>query len=629
MIQLQNISLQRGIKPLLEQANMTLHNGERAALIGVNGCGKSSLFKLILGQLQADKGELTIPPQLRIAHMQQEIDHSERPAREFILDGYTELRQLEHAIQTAEKSEQYDQLAQLHAQMDAINGYNQAHIAETIMLGLGFNEQDYLRPVSSFSGGWRIRLNLARTLLKPSDILLLDEPTNHLDLETIRWLEQWINQYQGSVLLISHDRDFIDACVKRIFHIHDLNIDSYTGSYSDFERQRAEKLALQQSLHQKQQQKKAELQRFIDRFRAKASKAKQAQSRIKALERMQLVSAVREASEYRFQIPEADKTANPLVHWHAVDLGYGEKVIINKAMLAINPGMRLALLGVNGAGKSTVIKTLAGQIPALNGEVTCSEHLRIGYFAQHQLEALDSEASPILHIQRLSPEAREQDIRNFLGGFRIHGDMATGTIAHFSGGEKARLALAIVAWQKPNLLLLDEPTNHLDLEMREALADALQAYQGAVILVSHDGYLLRHCVDDFMLVANGQLQPFQGDLEDYYQLLKNQKPAEAKPSLASNDGKSDNRKQLRQEAAQQRAKTADIRKAINKLERQIEKLEQKKSKIESELADNSIYAEENKQRLNELLQQQAATSSELEQCEEAWLEQQSLLEEFD
>lgn len=626
MIQLQNISLQRGIKPLLEQANMTLHSGERAALIGVNGCGKSSLFKLILGQLQADAGELTIPPQLRVAHMQQEIDHSDRPAREFILDGHSELRQLEQAIQAAENSEQYEQLAQLHAQMDAINGYNQAHIAETIMLGLGFNAQDYLRPVSSFSGGWRIRLNLARTLLKPSDILLLDEPTNHLDLETIRWLEQWINQYEGSVLLISHDRDFIDACVKRIFHIHDLNIVSYTGSYSDFERQRAEKLALQQSLHQKQQQKKAELQRFIDRFRAKASKAKQAQSRIKALERMQLVSAVREASEYRFQIPEADKTANPLVHWYAVDLGYGEKVIIHKAMLAINPGIRLALLGVNGAGKSTVIKTLAGQIPALNGEVTCSEHLRIGYFAQHQLEALDSEASPILHIQRLSPEAREQDIRNFLGGFRIHGDMATGTIAHFSGGEKARLALAIVAWQKPNLLLLDEPTNHLDLEMREALADALQAYQGAVILVSHDSYLLRHCVDDFMLVANGQLQTFQGDLDDYYQLLKNHKP-ETKPSLSSSDNKSDNRKQLRQEAAQQRAKTADIRKAINKLERQIEKLEQKKSAIESELAESDIYAEENKQRLNELLQQQAIVSSELEHYEEAWLEQQDLLEE--
>lgn len=628
MIQLQNLSLQRGIKPLLEQANMTLHSGERAAVIGVNGCGKSSLFKLILGELQADQGELTLPPQLRIAHMQQEIAHSERGARDFILDGYQELRELEHAIETAEHNEQFEQLAQLHARMDAIAGYNQAHIAETIMLGLGFSEQDYLRPVSDFSGGWRIRLNLARTLLQPSDILLLDEPTNHLDLETIQWLQQWINQYQGSVLLISHDRDFIDACVKRIFHIHDLKITTYTGSYSDFERQRAEKLALQQSLHEKQQQKRAELQRFIDRFRAKATKAKQAQSRIKALERMQLVSAVREASEYRFQIPDAEKTANPLIHWYGVDLGYGEKTIIRNAMLSINPGLRMALLGVNGAGKSTVIKTLAGQISALKGEVTCSEHLRIGYFAQHQLEALDSDASPILHIQRLSPEAREQEIRNFLGGFRIQGDMATATIANFSGGEKARLALAIVAWQKPNLLLLDEPTNHLDLEMREALAEALQAYQGAVILVSHDSYLLRHCVDDFMLVANGQLQEFSGDLDDYYQLLKNSKTSET-TSLSSNEIKSDNRKQLRQEAAQQRAKTADIRKTIKKLEQQLSKLEQEKVRIEEALSDSSLYEAENKEQLMVLLQRQTNNNSQLEHCEEAWLEQQSLLEELD
>lgn len=626
MIQLQDISLHRGIKVLLEQANMTLHSGEKAALIGVNGCGKSSLFKLILGQLQADKGELTIPSQLRIAHMEQEVSSSQRGAREYILDGYSQLRDLQQAIAQAEQTEDYDRLAQLHGQMDAINGYNQAHIAESIMLGLGFSEQDYERQVSDFSGGWRIRLNLARTLLQPSDIMLLDEPTNHLDLETIHWLQQWIRQYQGSVLLISHDRDFIDACVSRIFHIHDLKVDSYTGSYSDFERQRAEKLALQQSMHQKQQQKRDELQRFIDRFRAKASKAKQAQSRIKALERMQFVSAVREASEYHFRIPEADKTANPLIHWRDVDLGYGEKRILNKVMLSINPGLRLALLGVNGAGKSTLIKTLAGQIVALSGEITQSEHTRIGYFAQHQLEALDSDASPILHIQRLSPDAREQEIRNFLGGFRIQGDMATGTIANFSGGEKARLALAILAWQKPNLLLLDEPTNHLDLEMREALAEALQAYQGAVILVSHDSYLLRHCVDEFMLVANGKLSDFSGDLDDYYQLLKQAKPDDA-VSLSSAESKSDNRKQLRQDAAKQRAATADIRKAVKKLEQRIEKLEKEKQKLEEQLSDSGIYEAENKARLTELLKRQADVSAELELVEEQWFEQQSLLEE--
>lgn len=626
MISLQQISLQRGIKPLLENANMMLHAGERAAVVGVNGCGKSSLFKLILGQLHADKGEMQIPSHLRIAHMQQEVAHSNRPAREYILDGYQALRDLQQAIEQAEQQENYDALAKLHEQMDTINGYSQAHIAETIMLGLGFSNADYEKPVDAFSGGWRIRLNLARTLLQPSDILLLDEPTNHLDLETIHWLEQWIQQYQGSVLLISHDRDFIDACVKRIFHIYDLAIDSYTGSYSDFERQRAEKLILQQSLYQKQQQKKAQLQGFIDRFRAKATKAKQAQSRIKALERMQFVSAVREASEYHFTIPNADKTANPLINWYDVDLGYGDKRIVSKVMLAVNPGLRLGLLGVNGAGKSTLIKTLAGQIPALSGEVTVSEHAKIGYFAQHQLEALDSDASPILHLQRLSPEAREQDLRNFLGGFRIQGDMATSTIANFSGGEKARLALAIVAWQKPNLLLLDEPTNHLDLEMREALADALQAYQGAVILVSHDKYLLRHCVDEFVLVANGKAESFDGDLDDYYQFVQSQKTNVTNTS-SNTDIKPENRKQLRQDAAKQREKTADIRKLIKRLEQQIDKLEQQKAALDNQLNDSSLYEASNKAKLNELLKQQAQVSAELEQAEESWLEQQSLLED--
>jgi len=623
MISLQQISLHRGVKPLLENANMILHAGERAAVVGVNGCGKSTLFQLLLGTIQSDAGEVFIPPDLRIAHMQQEVAHSTCPARDYILDGHTELRALEKAIDKAQEDEDYTLLANLHGKMDAIDGYNQGHVAETIMLGLGFKVGDYERPVDSFSGGWRIRLNLARTLLRPSDALLLDEPTNHLDLEAIHWLEEWIQRYPGNVLLISHDRDFIDACVQRIFHIHDLQIDTYTGSYSDFERQRAEKLILQQSIHQKQQQRKAELQGFIDRFRAKASKAKQAQSRIKALERMQFVGAVREASEYRFSIPHADKTASPLINWFEVDLGYPGKTIINKANLAVNPGLRLALLGVNGAGKSTVIKTLAGELAALAGEVTVSEHLRLGYFAQHQLEALDNNASPILHLQRLSPNAREQEIRNFLGGFRIQGDMATSTIAHFSGGEKARLALAIVAWQKPNLLLLDEPTNHLDLEMREALAEALQSYQGAVILVSHDRYLIRHCVDDFMLVADGKLQEFNGDLDDYYRLTQ-------KGSNTTDNGnapvKQENRKLQRQQAAQQREKLASVRKEVKKLEKQIEKLEEQREKIELELSDSSIYDAENKDRLSKLLKEQAQIASGLAKAEEQWLEQQSLLD---
>lgn len=629
MISLQQVSLQRGAKPLLDKASMVLHAGQRAAIVGVNGCGKSTLFKLLLGQLQHDAGDVQVPTHLRISHMQQEVDHSPRSARDYILDGHHELRSLEKAILAAEEKEDYNALANLHAEMDNINGYNQTHVAETIMLGLGFQVTDYERPVASFSGGWRIRLNLARTLLRPSDILLLDEPTNHLDLEAIQWLEQWLQSYPGSILLISHDRDFIDACVDQIFHIYDLKIDHYTGSYSDFERQRAEKLILQQTMFARQQKRKEELQSFIDRFRAKASKAKQAQSRIKALERMQFVSAVREASEYQFTIPEAEKTGSPLINWFAVDLGYNGKAVVQRAMLAINPGLRLGLLGANGAGKSTLIKTLAGEIPALAGEVTNSEHLRIGYFAQHQLEALDVNASPLLHIQRISPKAREQEIRNFLGSFRINGDMALNTIGNFSGGEKARLALAIVAWQKPNLLLLDEPTNHLDLEMREALTEALQAYKGAVVLVSHDRYLLRHCVDDFMIVADGKAQPFDGDLEDYHKLTQKQKQQQKSDAkqAANVAAAPDNRKQQRQDSAKQRANLSDVKKAIKKLETRIAELEKKRDTIAEQLADNSIYDAANKTRLAELLQQQTKVVSELEQCEEQWLEQQSLLED--
>ena len=611
---------------MFDHASLTIHAGQRVAIIGVNGCGKSTLFQLLLKELSVDAGEIEMPANLRIAHMAQEVSGIEREARDYIIDGHKVLRELEQALAQAEQEGNDMALASLHAQMDAIDGYRIKHQVEAIMLGLGFSSADYTRPVASFSGGWRIRLNLARALVCPSDVLLLDEPTNHLDIEAIHWLEEWLQHYPGSVLLISHDRDFIDAVASHIVHIEDQKIHSYKGSYSAFERQRAEKLMQQQSLYEKQQVRKAELQRFIDRFKAKATKAKQAQSRIKALERMQLVSAVREASAYHFQIPCAEKAGNPLVNWFNVDIGYPGKPVLRKCNFSIQPGMRIGLLGANGAGKSTLIKTLAQEQTILSGEAEASEHLKIGYFAQHQLEALDLDASPVLHLQRLSPAVTEQSIRDFLGSFRIHGEMALGNIRNFSGGEKARLALAIVAWHKPNLLLMDEPTNHLDIEMREALAEALQAFAGAVLLVSHDRYLLRHCVDEFWLVDEGQVRTFEGDLQDYYDLKKQQ--GQQRNNMVE-EKKVENKKLGRQEAAQKRAQLAPLTKAVRSLENDMDKIQQQLDGIIDRLSGTDIYEAEKKSELQRLLAEEAALKAKMENLEQQWFEKQEVLQQLE
>lgn len=618
------MSLQRSNKQLFDNANMVVHAGQRVAIIGVNGCGKSTLFQLLLGELEADAGNVEISSQLRIAHMAQEITAITREAREYIIDGHYQLRHLQKALADAEQKDDHTAMANIHAELDALDGYRINYQAEAIMLGLGFSVADYTRPVSSFSGGWRIRLNLARTLICPSDVLLLDEPTNHLDIEAIHWLEEWLQRYQGIVLLVSHDRDFIDAVSSYIAHVEDQKIHMYKGSYSDFEQQRAEKLNQQQSIYEKQQTRRAELQQFIDRFKAQATKAKQAQSRIKALERMQLVSAVREKSPYQFRIPMAEKTGSPLVNWFAVDIGYANKPIVQNAIFSILPGMRIGLLGENGAGKSTLIKTLAKEQPALLGEITESEHLTIGYFAQHQLEALDINASPLLHIQRLSPLVSEQAIRDFLGSYRIIGDMALSSIENFSGGEKARLALAIVAWQKPNLLLLDEPTNHLDIEMREALAEALQAFEGAVVLVSHDRYLLRHCVDEFWLVDKGKVEVFKGDINDYYELKKQQQGEENK----TEDKSKDNKKLSRQDAAQKRVQLAPITKQIKRLEADMEKVQKVLDDLLALLADTQIYEVQNKSQLQKTLAEENQCKAKMELLELEWFEQQELLQQF-
>lgn len=625
MISIDNISLQRGDKLLFQNANLTIQPQQRVALVGANGTGKSTLFEMLLNKQQSDEGSIDIPKGLVIVHMAQEIDAIQRPAREYIIDGHAALRRLENKLATAEANHDNQAIASIHTEIDAIDGYRIHHQAESIMLGLGFAPEDYLRPVSDFSGGWRIRLNLARTLLCPSDILLLDEPTNHLDMDAIYWLENWLQNYQGTVLLVSHDRDFIDAVAGYIAHIEDYQIHLYKGSYSSFEQQRAQKLTLQQSLHEKQQARRAELQSFIDRFKAKATKAKQAQSRIKALERMQLVSAVREKSHYQFRIPHADKSGSPLINWFNVDIGYTDTVILKQCKFAILPGMRIGLLGVNGAGKSSLIKALAGEQAPLSGEVTASEHLRIGYFAQHQLEALDINASPALHLQRISPKATEQSIRNFLGSYHIIGDMALNPISNFSGGEKARLALAIIAWQKPNLLLLDEPSNHLDIEMREALAEALQAFPGAVILVSHDRYLLRHCVDEFWLVENEKVLPFDGDLKDYYKHNK-QKEADKRKNQNKTKNK-DYKKQNRQAAAQKRQQKSQLAKEIKHVEKLIEKNHTKLSELHELLASNELYQEEQKAKLQSTLEQEAQLKAELESLESDWLEKQEYLQQ--
>ncbi|HET8709768.1 MAG TPA: ATP-binding cassette domain-containing protein, partial [Spongiibacteraceae bacterium] len=466
MIELQSIALQRGNKILLQDASLRIHPGEKTALVGANGAGKTSLFLLLMGRLQVDRGQLSIPTAWRIAHMAQEVAAGDRSALDYVIDGDTELRRIEQALATETDD---NKLAHLYADMDTIDGYTAGRRAEQLLLGLGFPQEKWQAPVSSFSGGWRIRLNLAQALMCPSDLLLLDEPTNHLDLDASLWLEQWLARYRGTLVLISHDRDFIDNTCEQIVHIENAQLTRYRGNYSSFERQRAERLAQQQIAYEKQQERIAHVQSFIDRFRAKATKAKQAQSRIKELERMEMLVPAHVDSPFDFAFPKPDRFSDPLLNLSQATLGYTGKPLLHSVNLSIHPGSRIGLLGANGAGKSTLLKSLAGALPLLDGERIEGEHLKLGYFTQHQLEALDLNASPALHVQRMSPQAREQDIRDFLGGFDFRGDMALSPIRNFSGGEKARLALALIVWQKPNLLLLDEPTNHLDLEMCHAL----------------------------------------------------------------------------------------------------------------------------------------------------------------
>jgi ATP-binding cassette, subfamily F, member 3 len=627
LIRLKNLSLSRGTKSLLDNVDLTIHPRQKVGVVGANGCGKSSLFALIEGRLHQDSGDLELPPRLRLAVVEQETEALERTAIEFVKDGDAELRRIEADIANAQAQHDGDRLASFYAEYEVIDGYAAHSRAARVLHGLGFGEGDHLRAVKEFSGGWRVRLNLARALACRSDMLLLDEPTNHLDLDAVIWLEEWLRSYPGTMLIISHDRDFLDSTVEAICHIENRAAKLYTGNYAEFEIQRAAQLALRQAMYERQQREIAHLQSFITRFKAKATKARQAQSRVKALARMEVVTAAHVDSPFSFHFPPPLPSSRVLLTVAEASVGYGQAPILENIDLEIEVGMRLGLLGANGAGKSTLIKLLAGLIQLQRGERSEGKGLRIGYFAQHQLEQLRPDASPLQHLQRIDPKTREQELRDYLGGFDFRGDAAVALVGPFSGGEKARLALALIIWQRPNLLLLDEPTNHLDLEMRHALTLALQEYEGALVVVSHDRHLLRTTSDRFMLVANGGATWFEGDLDDYREWLKTRDDS-ASDRETEPDGES--RRDVRRREADARNRLSRLRKPLEmesgKLEGRIETLSAEKAQIDQVLAGETMYAPERKDELQSLLKRQGQLAAELDQIESRWLKLQHELE---
>ncbi|MEG0861981.1 MAG: ATP-binding cassette domain-containing protein [Pseudomonas sp.] len=619
MIRLSNLTLQRGPQRLLEGAELTLHAGHKAGLIGANGAGKSSLFALLRGELTPDSGDCQLPADWRIAHMRQEVDTLDRLAVDYVLDGDIRLRKVQADLAAAEAAHDGTALARLHIELDSADGYTADARARKLLAGLGFTNEQMDRRVGDFSGGWRMRLNLAQALMCPSDLLLLDEPTNHLDLDAILWLEDWLKGYPGTLLLISHDRDFLDAVVDHVAHVEQCKLTLYRGGYTAFERTRAERLAQQQQAYEKQQAQRAHMEKYIARFKAQATKARQAQSRIKALERMEELSAAHVDSPFDFVFRESEKISSPLLDLSEGRLGYGDKTILEKVKLQLTPGARIGLLGPNGAGKSTLIKNLAGELEPLSGRLVRGENLSVGYFAQHQLDSLDNKASPLLHLQRLAPTEREQTLRDFLGGFDFRGARIDEPVLNFSGGEKARLALALIAWERPNLLLLDEPTNHLDLEMRLALTMALQEFSGAVLVVSHDRHLLKSTTDDFLLVADGKVETFDGDLDDYSRWLVEYRQRNAPVSTAPVNADKTDKKAQRQAAAALRQQLAPHKREADKLERELGALHEQLAKIDTSLGDSSIYEAARKDELRDLLAQQAKLKVREADLEEAWM----------
>ncbi|MHA3084307.1 ATP-binding cassette domain-containing protein [Acinetobacter sp. ANC 5383] len=640
MIQLDQLSLRRGGRVLFQKASMQLHPGWKIGLTGVNGAGKSTLFSALLGGMESDGGSLTRPNVWTVAHMAQEIEALDMKAIDFVLSGDEEYWDIQNKLDQPDQLSN-DDLAHLYGRFDEINGYSAPAKASQLMAGLGFFEHQSELSVASFSGGWRMRLNLARTLMSRSDLLLLDEPTNHLDLDAILWLEDWLKAYAGTLVLISHDRDFLDAITDHILHIENQELTLYTGNYSTFERTRSERLAQQQQAYEKQLETRAHLQKYIDRFKAQATKAKQAQSRIKQLERMQELSAAHVDTPFTFSFREPTKMSSPLLELEHADIGYGDKLIVTNVNLQITPTSRIGLLGMNGAGKSTLIKSLVGDLPLLRGHRKASELLNIGYFAQHQMDALDGNASPMLQLARIAdPKISEATLRSFLGSFGFSGERMDTPSESFSGGERARLALALIVWKRPNVLILDEPTNHLDLDMRHALTMALQDFEGAVVLVSHERQLIASVCDELILVHAGRSTEFEGDLAAYadwlrqarLDIMKNgqqlsapvQSLVEEKPAISKTD-----KEAQRKETARRRDLTRPIRKNIENAEAKVEKLQPRLAIIEEKLADSSLYDTHRKDDLLKLMNEQTDLKQQLEQAEEQILELMMELEEIE
>src|SRR5258705_456830 len=638
MIRLSQVTLRRGAKTLLEGADVSLNPGDRIGLIGANGSGKSSLFALLRGELHADQGEVDYPARWRVAYVAQETPALERTALEYAIDGDTTLRKLEVRLAAAEAADDGHLIGELHAAMGDADAYTVRSRAEQLLHGLGFSHEQMGEPVASFSGGWRMRINLAQALMCPSDLLLLDEPTNHLDLDAIIWLEDWLRRYAGTLLIVSHDRDFLDGVVNVVVHIDNKRLRRYSGNYSAFETQRVATVVLAQAQYEKQQRERAHLESFIDRFRAKATKARQAQSRMKMLAKMEDLAPLHVSASFSFESRDPLRAPNPLLVLEEVEAGYPEKTVLEGITFSLQSDERIGLLGVNGAGKSTLIKTVAGKLAPLAGKSIFNKGLEIGYFAQHQVEMLRDDQSPLWHLSKVSPGIREQDLRNYLGSFNFPGDMATDAIEHFSGGEKARLALALIVWQRPNLLLLDEPTNHLDLETREALTVALAQFEGTLILVSHDRHLLRATTDRFLIVADGRLAPFDGDLDDYRDWLFKTKLAPEEQSAPLPEAKkpapapaADQRAQKRKEAEERQRQSAarkPLESRLKRIDEQMAKLSTQKAAIDARLADPGIYGEGKKETLKILILDQAYAARELAQLEAEWLELQRQVEKL-
>lgn len=620
MIKLSNMSLRRGALLLFDEADVSIFPGQKVGLTGANGTGKSSLFALFRGQLQPDSGSCELPKNWQLAHVKQETPALECSALDYVLDGDAHYREIEQSIAEATASEQHEQLGELYAQMEHISGFSAPARASQMLHGLGFSADEVNNPVESFSGGWRMRLNLAQALMCRSDLLLLDEPTNHLDLEAVVWLIDWLKQYQGTLLVIAHDRDFLDAVVNHILHIEHNQLTLYSGNYSDFEVIRAERLAAQQAQHEKQQQVMAHMHSYVERFRYKASKAKQAQSRLKALERMEKVAAVQSDNPFSFRFFPCQNLAHQVVSLNRADIGYGDHLIFEGLDFAIAAGDRIGLLGRNGAGKSTLIKALAGEKALAGGERITAKDLSIGYFAQHQLEQLDKDSSALNHLQAVDNNATTQDLLNFLGGFGFRGERADCAIAPFSGGEKARLALSLIVYQRPDLLLLDEPTNHLDLNMREAISLALQDYQGAVILVSHDQHLIDSVVDDLWYVHAGDVHHFAGDLQAYQKHIKAELRAHDNDKTSATKNTAETGSSQGQAHQANRKQLKAQRNRLQKLDKQLQLLTQKKKQLADELNDEGLYQADQTDKLQHLLAASKANQSQLDEVEAEWLE---------